>query len=63
MGFCDSDYEKLRAKMRIPFVVYDGYFESSKGICNLTIDNFDGGCQVGAYLKEMGASACASSLG
>ncbi len=54
MGFCDSDYEKLRAKMRIPFVVYDGYFENSKGICNLTIDNFDGGCQVGAYLKEMG---------
>lgn len=54
MGFCDSDYEKLRAKMRIPFVVYDGYFESNKGICNLTIDNFDGGHQVGTYLKEMG---------
>lgn len=54
MGFCDSDYEKLRAKMRIPFVVYDGYFESNKGICNLTIDNFDGGHQVGMYLKEMG---------
>lgn len=54
LGFCDSDYEKLREKMHIPFVVYDGFFESNREICNLTIDNFDGGRQVGAYLKEMG---------
>ncbi|MDE6604385.1 MAG: LacI family transcriptional regulator [Lachnospiraceae bacterium] len=54
LGFCDSDYEKLRARMHIPFVVYDGFFQADKGICNLTIDNFDGGRQVGAYLKEMG---------
>lgn len=56
LGFCDSDYEKLRARMHIPFVVYDGFFQADKGICNLTIDNFDGGRQVGAYLKEMGHS-------
>lgn len=54
LGFCDSDYEKLRAKMHIPVVVYDGYFETNKGICNLTIDNFDGGRQVGEYLRRMG---------
>lgn len=54
LGFCDSDYEKLRAKMHIPFVVYDGFFETNRGICNLTIDNFDGGRQVGMYLREMG---------
>lgn len=54
LGFCDSDYEKLRARMHIPFVVYDGFFENDRGICNLTIDNFDGGRQVGAYLREMG---------
>ncbi len=54
LGFCDSDYEKLRARMRIPFVVYDGFFEKDKGICNLTIDNFDGGQQVGEYLRRMG---------
>lgn len=54
LGFCDSDYEKLREKMHIPFVVYDGFFESNKGICNLTIDNFDGGRQVGEYLRRMG---------
>lgn len=54
LGFCDSDYEKLRERMRIPFVVYDGFFETSRGICNLTIDNFDGGRQVGEYLWRMG---------
>lgn len=54
LGFCDSDYEKLRAKMHIPFVVYDGFFETNKGISNLTIDNYDGGRQAGAYLKTMG---------
>lgn len=54
LGFCDSEYEKLRARMHIPFVVYDGFFETDRGICNLTIDNFDGGRQVGAYLRKMG---------
>lgn len=54
LGFCESDYVKLRERMRIPFVVYDGYFEENRGICNLTIDNFDGGRQVGAYLRRLG---------
>ncbi len=54
MGFCEQDYQKLRDNMHIPFVVYDGYFEETKGICNLTIDNFDGGFQVGTYLIGMG---------
>lgn len=54
LGFCESDYERLREKMHIPFVVYDGYFEENKRICNLIIDNFDGGWQVGDYLHCMG---------
>ncbi len=54
LGFCESDYEKLRAKMHIPFVVYDGYFEENRKICNLIIDNYDGGRQVGEYLRQMG---------
>lgn len=54
LGFCESDYQKLREKMHIPFVVYDGYFAENEKICNLTIDNFDGGRQVGAYLRRMG---------
>lgn len=54
MGFCEQDYQKLREFMHIPFVVYDGYFEETEKICNLVIDNYDGGHQVGNYLCEMG---------
>lgn len=54
IGYCEQDCRKLRESMHIPFVVYDGYFQETHGICNLTIDNYDGGCQVGKYLKRMG---------
>lgn len=54
MGFCDSDYQKLRERMRIPFVIYDGYLENTSRVCNLTLDNFDGGFQMGAYFRELG---------
>lgn len=54
MGFCEQDYQKLREHMHIPFVVYDGYFKETQGICNLQIDNYDGGYQVGQYLKSKG---------
>lgn len=54
IGFCEQDCKKLRESMHIPFVVYDGYFEQTERICNLVIDNFDGGRQAGAYLRRMG---------
>lgn len=54
IGFCEADYQKLREKLHIPFVVYDGFFENPEKICNLTIDNYDGGRQVGEYLYRMG---------
>jgi len=54
IGFCEQDYKKLRESMHIPFVVYDGYFKEAQRICNLIIDNYDGGYQVGEYLKRMG---------
>lgn len=54
IGFCEQDYKKLRECMHIPFVVYDGYFQETGRICNLIIDNYDGGFQVGNYLKRMG---------
>ena len=54
IGFCEQDYKKMRESMRIPFVVYDGYFENPRRICNLIIDNDDGGVQVGHYFKELG---------
>lgn len=54
MGFCDADYVYLRNHMRIPFVVYDGYCDHVERIYNITIDNFDGGFQVGRYFRECG---------
>lgn len=55
IGFCEQDYKKLREAMHIPFVVYDGYFAGeAERICNLVIDNYDGGYQAGAYLERCG---------
>ena len=54
IGFCEADYRKLRDQMHISFVVYDGFFEETDKIVNLTIDHYDGGHQAGQYLREMG---------
>ncbi len=54
IGFCEQDYEQLRRFMRVPFVVYDGYFENSGRICNLKIDNYGGGRLIGAHFKSLG---------
>lgn len=54
IGFCEQDYKKLRDSMRIPFVVYDGYLEEPERLCNLIIDNYGGGYQVGEYFRRLG---------
>lgn len=54
LGFCRQDYQFLRDHMRIPFVVYDGFCERPERIVNLTLDNFDGGRQVGRLFREAG---------
>lgn len=54
LSFCADEYQALRDRIRIPFVVYDGYFENKGKICNLQIDDRDGGRQVGEYLRSLG---------
>lgn len=54
IGFCEQDYKKLREQMHIPFVVYDGYMESSGNLVNIEVNHFDGGVQAGHYLKSRG---------
>lgn len=56
-GYCEQDYKKLREQMHIPFVVYDGYMESSGNLVNIEFDHFDGGAQAGRYLKRRGHKA------
>ncbi len=54
IGFCQQDYGVLRAHMRLPFVVYDGICGQTRGIGNITIDNRDGGRQLGCHLRALG---------
>lgn len=54
LSFCADEYQELRNRIRIPFVVYDGYFENGGRICNIQIDDQDGGRQVGEHLRELG---------
>lgn len=54
MGYCAVDYENLRAKMHIPFVVVDSYEDNVKSYIDIGIDNIDGGYQAGRYLIENG---------
>lgn len=54
LGYCAWDYKKLRDAMHIPFIVYDGFFEKPERICNLKIDDYDGGRQVGRHFRQLG---------
>lgn len=54
VGFCTQDYERLRGRMRVPFVVCDGYDVPKERTCNVTIDHRDGGRQMGAYFRRLG---------
>lgn len=58
IGYCERDYRYLRDHMRIPFVVYDGYQVESDRVCNITIDHYDGGFQMGEYFKKLGHEHC-----
>ena len=51
----------LRSHMRIPFVVCDGFCENPERIVSITLDNYDGGFQVGALFRRTGTGGpCAS---
>lgn len=54
LSFCADEYQELRSRIHIPFVVYDGYFNNEGRICNIQIDNLDGGRQVGEHLRTLG---------
>lgn len=44
IGHCEQDYKKLRERMHIPFVVYDGYMESSGNLVNIEVNHFEDRC-------------------
>lgn len=54
MGYCSLDYEKLRSKMHIPFVVVDSYERNIKSYIDIGVDNIEGGRLAGKYLLSKG---------
>lgn len=54
LSFCADEYQTLRSRIRIPFVVYDGCFENRGRFCNIRIDDRDGGRQAGEHLRALG---------
>ncbi len=54
IGYCEMDYDRLRSKMRIPFLVVDGYSKETKRYSDIGINNEDGGYQAGNYLISKG---------
>ncbi len=54
IGFCNTDYSKLRSQMRIPFAVYDSCGVTAERTCSINIDDRQGGFQVGEYFRRCG---------
>lgn len=54
LSFCADEYQALRDRLRIPFVVYDGYVDGADRFCNIQIDDRDGGRQVGTHFRALG---------
>ena len=54
IGFCAQDYERLRERIRVPFVVYDGCGATAERICCINIDDRQGGFLVGDHFRRGG---------
>lgn len=54
LGCCEQDFQGLRDEIRVPFVVYDGSIKGGTRLVNLTLDNFDGGRQMGEHFRTLG---------
>lgn len=54
LGCCEQDFQGLRDEIRVPFVIYDGDIKDGERLVNLTLDNYDGGRQMGEHLKSLG---------
>ncbi|HCW53282.1 MAG TPA: LacI family transcriptional regulator, partial [Clostridium sp.] len=54
IGFCAQEYDNLRKRIHVPFVVMDGFFEPKEKCANIGIDDFVGGYIMGKYFIEKG---------
>ncbi len=54
IGYCQQDYESLRSKMHIPFVVLDAYTTNVHHFSDIGLKNITGGMIAGEYLIQKG---------
>lgn len=54
LSFCEDEYQNLRDHIRVPFVTFDGFMAEAGRVGNVTLDDFDGGRQMGEYLRGLG---------
>ena len=54
IGFCAQDYARLRERVRVPFVVYDGCGMTAERSCFINIDDRQGGFLVGDHFRRCG---------
>ncbi len=54
IGYCEQDFQSMRDQLRVPFVIYDGSILDGHRLVNLTLDDFDGGRQMGHHFRELG---------
>lgn len=54
IGFCSQEYDDLRKRIHVPFVVMDGFFDPKEKCANIGIDDFMGGYIMGQYFIRKG---------
>lgn len=54
IGYCEQEFQSMRNQLRVPFVIYDGNIQDGQRLVNLTLDNFDGGRQMGLHFRKLG---------
>ncbi len=54
IGYCQQDFQSMRDHLRVPFVIYDGNIQDGHRLVNLTLDDFDGGRQMGLHFRDLG---------
>lgn len=54
LGYSEEEYIKLRKKLNKKMILIDTYPENEYTFQNVGVDDYDGGYQIGQYLKECG---------
>lgn len=54
LGFNKWDYQNIKKRTEIPFVVIDGFITADNDFSTVSIDDYNGGYQIGSHVAKMG---------